>query len=69
MHELDPTIRALLTAERAARLAADFAPRPPRRVSTCASARIFTVWGSDGLMTASLSLVAEYLYVEILQND
>jgi hypothetical protein len=29
MHELDPTMRALLATERAARLAADFArPRP-----------------------------------------
>ena len=30
MHELDPTIRALLANERAARLAADFGPRSPR---------------------------------------
>jgi len=32
MHELDPMIRALLASERAARLAADFAPRSPRRL-------------------------------------
>ena len=40
MHELDPTIRALLTAERAARLAADFAPRPPRRIRRRAGLRL-----------------------------
>ena len=38
MHELDPTMRALLANERAARLAADFAPRARRGTSAGAPA-------------------------------
>ena len=40
MHELDPTMRSLLASERAARLAADFAPRRPRQIRRSAGLRL-----------------------------